>query len=128
MELAFKCAALGMITSLTALLLRRYHPEYSFLLSVAAVTGILLSSASLISALQDALQSIKQALGASSELLLPLLKCLGISVVSKIGSGLCRDASQSALAAAVETVAVLSAMVIAMPTIASTIRTIGGIL
>lgn len=123
-----KCTAVGIIGSLTVLLLRRYHPELSFLLSTAAVTAILLSSAAVITGIRDNLQSIEQMLGSSAELLQPLIKCLGISAASRIGAGLCRDSSQTALASAVETVGVLCAVLVAMPTILTMIQTIGGIL
>ena len=128
MELVLKCAAVGIVSSLIALLLRRYHPELSFLLAAATVTVLLLACSAGLSALRDALDEVADMLQSSNSLLQPLLKCLGISAASRVGAGLCRDSSQAAMAAAVETVATVSAMLIAMPTILTMLRTIGGLL
>ncbi len=128
MELVSKCAALGIFSALAVLLLRRYHPELSFLLSAAAVAVMLLSGAAAAKRMGEELQAVKETLGNSAELLQPVVKCLGISAVSRIGSGLCRDAAQAALASAVETVGVLCAMLVAMPTVLHMLRTIGGML
>jgi stage III sporulation protein AD len=57
-----------------------------------------------------------------------MLKCLGIAFISKFGADLCRDASQSALASAVETAGNLCAAALAMPLIISLMTTIGGML
>ena len=128
MELVIKCAALGILASLTILLLRRYHPELSFLLSAAAVSVMLLSGTAAMKGIRDALQTVQETLGSSSELLQPVVKCLGISAAGRIGAGLCRDAAQAALASAVECIAVLCAMLVAVPTVLQMLRTIGGML
>ena len=128
MELIVKCAALGIFASLAVLLLRRTHPEMAFVLTAAAVTVLLLGSVAAMNSLREALLSMERILGSSAALLQPVVKCLGISAAAKIGAGLCRDAAQTALASAVETVGVLCAMLVAMPTILRMIQTIGGML
>ena len=56
------------------------------------------------------------------------MKCLGIAFISKFGADLCRDASQSALASAVEAAGTLCAAALVMPMILSLMTTIGGLL
>ena len=58
----------------------------------------------------------------------PMLKCLGIAAASRLGADLCRDASQAALASAVELAGTLCAVAVSMPMIFTMLTTIGGLL
>ncbi|WP_409970144.1 SpoIIIAC/SpoIIIAD family protein [Bengtsoniella intestinalis] len=53
--------------------------------------------------------------GLSEGLLEPLLKSMGIAVVVKVGSSLCRDANASALGAVVELSGTVCALSVALP-------------
>ena len=128
MELLMKCAALAVFSALVILMIRRMNPELSFALSAVTVVVLLLSSGGVMDELLEALRRAQQIFGTSAAELLPMLKCLGIAFISKAGADLCRDASQSALAAAVETAGSLCAAAVAMPMILSLMTTIGGML
>ncbi|MCR5577320.1 MAG: stage III sporulation AC/AD family protein [Oscillospiraceae bacterium] len=112
-----QCTAAAIFSALTSLLLKRHHPELSFSLSTLTLALILLSSLRLLTGAADFVRSVRTSLGANAEQLQPVLKCLGIAVVSRFGAGLCRDASQSALGAAVETAGLLCAAAVAMPSV-----------
>ena len=101
MELMIKCAGAGILSAVCVLLLRRSNPEFSFALSAATVAVLELR---------------------------PVLKCLGIASVSRFGADLCRDASQGAVASAVETVGSVCALAVAAPVLLSLLTTIGGLL
>ena len=128
MEVLIKCAALGVFSSLIALLLRRFHPELSFALTAATLAVILLACGVLLERLLQSVREAVRAFGETPDQLLPVLKCLGIALASRVGSDLCRDASQSALASAVETVGTLCAAAVAMPMILSMLGMIGEML
>lgn len=128
MELVFKCAALAVFSAVGILLIRRINPELSFALGAATIVILLLASAGVLDELLDALRDIQQAFGISAVQTRPILKCLGIAMTSKFSADLCRDAAQSALASAVETVGNLCAAAVAMPAILSFMTTIGGML
>ncbi|MBO5495885.1 MAG: stage III sporulation AC/AD family protein [Oscillospiraceae bacterium] len=123
-----KCTAVGLFSSLTALLLKRYHPEISFLLSAAAVAVMLLAFSGIFDSLRRELEQLHGLMGDSAGLLGPMVKCLGISLVTKLGAGLCRDASQGTLAAVTELIGVAAALLVAMPTVLTMLQTIGGML
>lgn len=123
-----KCAALAVFSALVILMIRRMNPELSFALSTVTVIVLLLACGGVMDELLLALRQAQQIFGSSAAELLPMLKCLGIAVTSKAGADLCRDASQSALAAAVETAGSLCAAAVAMPMILSLMTTIGGML
>ena len=123
-----KCAALAVLSALVILMIRRMNPELSFALSAVTVLVLLLACGGVMDELLQALRQTQQIFGSSAAELLPMLKCLGIAMTSKAGAELCRDASQSALAATVETAGSLSAAAVAIPMILSLMTTIGGML
>lgn len=123
-----KCAALAVFSSLVTLMIRRMNPEISFVLSAVTVAVLLLACGGIMDELLRALRETQLIFGTSAAELRPMLKCLGIAIASRFGAELCRDASQSALATAVETAGSLCAAAVAMPLILSLMTTIGGML
>lgn len=123
-----KCTALAVFSAVTILLIRRVNPEMSLLISAATAIVILLSCAVLLRELTDSMKSMAQIFGSQLVETRPILKCLAIAAISRLGADLCRDASQSALAAAVETAGSLCAAAVAMPAILALMTTIGGML
>ncbi len=123
-----KCAALAVFSALVILMIRRMNPELSFALSAVTVIVLLLSCGGIMDELLRSLRQAQQIFGSSAAEILPMLKCLGIAVTSKAGADLCRDASQSALASALETAGSLCAAAVAMPMILSLMTTIGSML
>jgi stage III sporulation protein AD len=128
MELLIKCVSLAVFCVLVILLLRRWNPELSFALSAVCVLVLLLSFGAVIEELLGSLREVQRIFQSSAVHARPMLKCLGIAFISKFSADLCRDASQSALASAVETAGNLCAAALAMPLIISLMTTIGGML
>ena len=128
MELAVKCAALAIFSALVSLLIRRMNPELSFALTAATVIVLLLTSASLLEKTISSFREAERIFVDTSVYIRPMLKCLGIAAVSKFGADLCRDASLSALASAVELAGTLCAAAVSMPMILTMLTMIGGLL
>lgn len=122
MELVLQCTAAAIFSALTSLLLKRYHPELSFSLSALTLALILLGCLRLLSGAGELVKSVRSTLNVSAGQLQPVLKCLGIAAISRFGAGLCRDASQSALASAVETAGLLCAAAVAVPSVLSLVN------
>lgn len=128
MDLLLKCTALAVFSSFAALMIRRMNPEISFSLSIATVVILLLACSSMMDELLRAFRETQYVFSTSAVELRPMLKCLGIAITSRFGADLCRDASQSALATAVEAAGGLCAAAVAIPVILSLLTTIGGML
>ena len=122
MELVLQCTAAAIFSALTSLLLKRYHPELSFSLSALTLALILLRCLRLLSGAGELVKSVRSSLNVSAAQLQPVLKCLGIAAVSRFGSGLCRDASQSALASAIETAGLFCAAAVVVPSVLSLVN------
>ena len=123
MELVLQCTAAAILSALTSLLLKRYHPELSFSLSAVTLALILMSCLRLLTGAGDLIKSVRSTLNVSADQLQPVLKCLGIAAVSRFGAGLCRDASQNALASAIETAGLLCAAAVAVPSVLALVST-----
>ena len=108
MALVTQAAALCVIAALLGLVLRRSNPEITLLLALAA-------AAEPLTELLRFLERLAQQSGVSRTLLTPLYKTVGIALVVKVGGGLCRDAGESALAAALEFAGTVCALLTALP-------------
>ena len=66
--------------------------------------------------------------GLSRDMLAPLFKITGIALVVKAGSGLCRDAGESALAGAVETAGSVCGLLAALPLLRAVLKLLLGLI
>ena len=115
MEMVFRAAVVCVLAALLALLLKKGTPETALALTAGAAALVFLLLAGQMEELMDLLREIEAGTGLDRELLTPLYKTIGIALVVRIGSGLCRDAGESALAAALETVGTVCALLAAAP-------------
>ena len=128
MELLIKCVSVAVLSVIVILLLRKRNPELSFAIGAVSAAVLLLSFGTVVQELIASVKEIQRIFQSSAVQARPILKCLGIAFISKFGADLCRDASQSALASAVEAAGTLCAAALVMPMILSLMTTIGGLL
>jgi len=110
-----RITALCVVGALLALVLRRAAPEQALLLTLAAVALILLLLGDFVGELVGFLNELAEKSGVSASLFKPIYKTVGIALVVRSGSGLCRDAGESALAVMVETAGTVCALLVALP-------------
>lgn len=125
-DLLIKTTGICLAASILASLLRRTAPELGLILAIAAVlTGaaLLLRAANDIAALGDELTALT---GLSPTLFTPLVKVTAIALVVRVGSALCADAGQSALARVMEAAGAFCAMGCAVPLLRSVLELIRG--
>ena len=115
MELLIKAAGLAVFVAVYALLLRKTAPELSLLLSLAGITLILLAVLPSLRAMRELSERLQKLSGHELMLLSPVLKCVGIGILTKFSSELCRDAGQGALSSVMQSVGTLAAFLVALP-------------
>ncbi|MCI8818478.1 MAG: stage III sporulation protein AD [Oscillibacter sp.] len=115
MELAVQAAVLCVVAALLSLVVRRGSPESALLLTLGATAVVVLSLAGSLESLMEFLGRLIEESGLSRELFVPLYKTVGIALVVKLGSSLCRDAGESALSSVVETAGAVCALLAALP-------------
>lgn len=125
---AFRIAALGVTAALCALLLKKQTPELALALALAAGCAILSFAMGWVEQLTDFLDELGDAAGLSPAVLAPVLKVVGIALVSRWASELCRDAGEGSLAVFVETAASALALLVCVPLLKSVLATVTGLL
>ena len=101
METVLQIAAVCLVGAVLAAVLRQRSPEAALLLGLAVLLGML--------------EDLAAAGGLPPELLAPLVKTLGIALVSRLGTEICRDAGQGAMAAVLETAGAFGAVLVSLP-------------
>ena len=126
MELLIKAVAAGTAAAVAALLIRRANPELSFLIGASAAALILLLSVQKTQAVLSLVKETALLSGLSPAIFSPVLKCIGLGVVARIGAALSRDAGQESVAASVELLGAVCALYTALPLFSSVLELIGG--
>ena len=115
MELIAKTAVICIVVSLTALLLQRDTPELALLLTLGAVTVVMLFALSFYEEVQAIFAAVWQQSGLDGALFAPILKIIAISLVTRLGADVCKDSGQGALASLVDMAGVFCALLTAEP-------------
>ena len=115
MEQIIQITALCVVGAVLALVVKKGSPEAALLLTLAAAVTVLLFLGGAVEELMAFLDELAQGSGVSQSLFVPLYKTVGIALVVKVVSGLCRDAGESALASVVETAGAVCALAAATP-------------
>ncbi len=113
--LVLRLAALCVIGAVLALFLRDTRPEMEILLTLGVCAAALMAAAPAAEEAMELIQRLASLGGVQEEVLRPLLKTLGITLLCRISASVCRDAGQSAMAAAVELGGALSAVLVSAP-------------
>ena len=128
MDTIIKCAALALCGSAVCLLIKKTNPEISMAMAAGIVAMIALAAFKLGDSLMELTGAVKTIIGAANTTIEPVLKCVAIAAVTKITGELCKDASQAAVAAAVEIAGTMCAIGVAMPMVISMLKLIGGMI
>lgn len=126
--LVFRCAAAAVLCASICLLIKRSNPELAFSLgTITAAMLLILSLGALSQSAAQSLDSLRLPQNAQS-CLKPVIRCLGVALTTRYSASLCRDASQSSLALAVETAGTVCAALLALPSLAAVLKLMGELL
>lgn len=125
---AVKIAITGIIAAICALTVRKQVPELSVLLAICAVTLILGYCVGAFSAVVSFMDKLAELGHLTTNVAVPVMKAAGIAILSRFAADFCKDAKESALAAAVETAGAAIALVVIMPLINLVLELIEGLL
>ncbi len=125
MGLMLRVSAAAICALFSCLLLRRTNPELAAALSIAAVVTILLASLSMSETLKEMKDMLRERFQLSDTMMQPVLKCVAAGIVTRLTADLCRDASQTAAASAVELAGSLCALGVVMPLLLTMLKMAG---
>ena len=115
MDTAAKVAAVCLMGTLLAALLKKTSPDTALLLALAVCVAVLAALARGLEQVTDFLRELLDWGGLSAELFTPLLKTVAIALVSRTGGALCRDAGEGAMAGLVEIAGAFAALLVSLP-------------
>lgn len=121
-------AAVAVAAALCAMVLQRQVQELALVLALAAGVLILAFSMDALRGLRAMMDTLAGTAGISPQILSPVVKTVGIAVVTRITAELCRDAKEGGIAAFVETAGAAMALFVAMPLLEAVLATITGLL
>ncbi len=125
MELIFRAVIIGIAGSILTLLIKKTNPELSAVLAFAVCSLIGGLALSAMSSVLEVLELAQLGLGLSSAYTAPVIKCVGIGICAKLGSDLCRDAGQTAVASTVELCGAGCALYVSLPLVKTLLGLLG---
>ena len=121
-------AAMGIVAAICAVVIRKQAPELALLLAICADALILMWCSGVLVTVVDFADRLIEAGDLSPEIVAPVLKVTGIAVVTRIGADFCKDAKESALAAAVETAGSAFALLSVIPLMSAVLELLTGLM
>lgn len=115
MEQVIRMTALCVVAAILALVIKRGTPEVALLLAVGCTVTVVTALATPFGEILLFLEELGEQSGVSRQLFEPVYKTIGIALVVKVGRELCSDAGESAMAAVVESVGSVCALLVALP-------------
>jgi len=108
-------AAAGMAAALCGVVVRQKSPELSILLVLTACVLLLWNTLPFFETIRTLLEELTALGDLSPVLLRPMVKTVGLSLVTRLSASLCRDAGEGGIAAFLEVAGGGAAVVAALP-------------
>ena len=115
MEEIFQISALCMVGTILAVVLKKGSPEFGLLITMVVIAVMMGSVIASMKEIWMLIQELALRSQVKDSLCTPLYKAIAIACVVRIGSCLCKDAGESALAAALELSGTVCTLVISVP-------------
>ena len=115
MERFLQIAALCVICAVLSLVVRGRSPEFSFCAACACCAVSLIAAAELVSPVVSFLQRLQRLAGLEPALLAPVLKTVGVGLLTQIAGAFGRDAGEQALCKVGELCGTFLAVYVALP-------------
>ena len=124
----FKLSALGVTAALCALVLRKRVPELALVLTLAAGALLLGEAFPALASIRGLADRLGHTPGLSPQVWAPVWKTVGIGVVTRLSSAVCKDAGEGSVAAFLETAGAVLALLTALPLVEAVFDTLSSLL
>ena len=104
-----------MAAALCAVVVRQRAPELAALLTLAGCVLLLGRTLPMLEEVRARMEDLSGRAGVSPEVLLPVMKTVGLAVLTRLSASLCRDAGEGSIAVALEMAGSAAAVVVALP-------------
>ncbi len=120
--------AIGIVSTILAITVKKQAPEISILISIAAGILIFFLLLPKLSSLIDVLENIGKMADYDLSYLSVILKIIGIAYIAQFGSQICSDAGEGVIASKVELAGKVMIMIVSAPIIIALIDMIATML
>ena len=128
MESVVRLAAAAVAAALCAVVVKQHAREVGAVLALAAGALLLGAALGAIEEVRALADELGELIGLSPAVLAPVLKTVGIAILTRIAAELCRDAGEGGIAAAAETAGAAADVLTALPLLRAVLSTITGLL
>ena len=128
MEDMLKIAAIGVAAALCAVVVRKNVRELGLALALAAGAMILAFVLGAVGSVRSFMERLGDLAGLSPAVLEPVMKTVGIALVTKLAAEVCRDAGEGGIASTVEIAGAVLALFVALPLLEAVLDTVTGLL
>lgn len=125
---ALKVAAVAVIASICAVVVKKNAREVGLLLALAAGTLVLSMVLGAVESVRELMDELGETANLSPAVLAPVVKTVGIAILTRIAAEVCRDAGESGISAFVETAGAALALAVALPLLRAVLDTVMGLL
>lgn len=128
MESIVKIAAIAVTAALCAVVVKKQVPELGLVLGLLAGALILSFAMTALKSAKELMETLSDTAGLSPAVLTPVIKTVGIAIVTKLAAEVCRDAKEGGIAAFVETAGAAGALMVCLPLMETVLTMITGLL
>lgn len=114
MEIISICL-IGILAALISVMIKRYSPEYSVVISIIAGILILAIVFCRVKGIIDHIQKLLDSTNISLKYISILFKSLGICFLTQFASDVCKDAGEIALSSKIEIAGKIAILIISLP-------------
>lgn len=101
--------------ALCAAVIKKQTPDMALVVTLCAVAVILCTAVTVLEPVRELMDTLGEQAGLSAAVLAPVVKTVGIALLTRICAELCRDANESGIAAAAEVAGGACALLVCLP-------------
>lgn len=124
----FRIIGVGIITAITALIIRQIKPEVSVIITITGGIIMILMLVESLTSIFSAFNSIVEKSGLTAGLFTTILKIIGVGYLTEFSANLCQDAGVNSIADKILLGGKIVILVLALPIVSNIIDIIAGIL
>lgn len=115
METATQVAALAAVGAVCAAAIKKQTPDVALVMTICAATLILTVAMTTFRPILALMDTLAERAGLSAAVLSPVIKTVGVSILTRVTAELCRDAGEGGLASAVEIAGGVCGLLVCLP-------------
>jgi stage III sporulation protein AD len=122
-------AAVGVLSAVLALTVKKQNPEIALLITIAASAVIFFMILPLLAEAMGILRRVGELLEGGGQRYISLaVKVLGVAYLAELGASVCKDAGESAIATKIELASRITVLMLATPVILDLVNIILGLM